>query len=56
MDAGAQEPGSAPGRGLDRDWLPWVSVAAVNGILDVEALGPEVAGQVLGRYDIVPRG
>lgn len=37
------------GRGLNRDWLPWVSVAAVNGILDVEALGPTVTGEVLGR-------
>ena len=35
------------GRGLSRNWLPWVSVANVEGILRVEDLGRAMADLVL---------
>lgn len=36
------------GYGLNRNWLPWVSVANVEGILRLEDLGEIVTGRVLG--------
>jgi hypothetical protein len=36
------------GRGLTRDWLPWVAVANVEGILRLWDLGDELASSVLG--------
>ena len=35
------------GRGLSRNWLPWVPVANVEGILRIEDLGQEAADLVL---------
>jgi hypothetical protein len=35
------------GRGLSRDWLPWVPVANVEGIMRLEDLGKETADLVL---------
>jgi hypothetical protein len=35
------------GRGLSRNWLPWVTVANVEGVMRLEDLGPEVADLVL---------
>ncbi|HTX01784.1 MAG TPA: hypothetical protein VMD59_23580, partial [Acidimicrobiales bacterium] len=35
------------GRGLNRNWLPWVAVANVEGILRLEDLGGELAASVL---------
>ncbi len=35
------------GRGWSRDWLPWVAVAHVEGVLRVEDLGEATAGLVL---------
>ena len=37
------------GRGLSRNWLPWVTVANVEGIMRLEDLGPEPADLVLRR-------
>lgn len=37
------------GRGLTRDWLPWVAVANIEGVLRIYDLGEPLAKLVLGR-------
>jgi len=39
--------GTPRGYGLTRDWLPWVAVANIEGILRVEDLGAPLADLVL---------